>query len=85
MDKTDHEQRFRDHAEECRVLATIVPDQTARHGYLKLARAYMVLASEEEAGTQMRKAVVRTPALSSNLPRHRSVMRAACRALIIQR
>jgi len=84
MDQTDHAKSFRDHAEECRALATIVQDPTARHGYLELARAYIVLAKAEEASAPKRKAVARTSASSSNLPRHRSVTRAACRALIIQ-
>ena len=84
MDQTDHAKRFRDHAEECRALATIVQDRTARHGYLRLAGAYMVLAKMEEGGTSIQKAVARTPALSPNLPRHRSVTPAASRALIIQ-
>jgi hypothetical protein len=84
MDKTDHVKSFRDHAEECRVLATIVQDPTARRGYLELARAYMVLAREEEVSTPMRKVAARPAALSSNVPRHRSVLRAACRALMIR-
>jgi len=65
-------------------LATIVQDPSARRGYLELARAYIVLAKAEEASSPKRKAVARNSALSSNLPRHRSVTRAACRALIIQ-
>jgi hypothetical protein len=85
MDNAYHEKRFRERAAECRVLAAIVEDPTARDGYLELARAYMLLAMEAEATTRMmRKAIARSPAKSSNLPRHRSVTRAICRALIIQ-
>jgi len=51
MDQTDHAKSFRDHAEECRALATIVQDPSARRGYLKLARAYIVLAKAEEASS----------------------------------
>jgi len=47
-DHTEHAQRLRDRAEECRCLAEIIGEATARESYLRLAAAYDALAVEEE-------------------------------------
>src|SRR5690348_11192927 len=44
-----HARKLRDRAEECRRLSELARDDTVRRSYLKLADAYEVLASQEEA------------------------------------
>ena len=51
--------RLRDRAEECRALADIVGDETAKASYLRLTAAYETLASHEE---RIRSKVCRNPA-----------------------
>ena len=50
-DHNEHAERLRDRAKECRKLAITIGDLSARNSYQELAKAYEVLAWEEDLMT----------------------------------